>query len=76
MSLIWLFLRKAAAYFARDSICDLPSSRNTEEYGRYRGSVGHSGSRAVAFMPGLSVHHRHGREVMWRSAARSGQASR
>ena len=45
-------LKKAAAYFARDSIGGLPSSRSTEGSGRWRGCAGRSVSREAASMPG------------------------
>ena len=48
-------LKKAAAYFARDSIRGSSSSRSTEGSGRCRGSAKRSVFRAAAFMPGSSV---------------------
>ena len=45
-------LKKAAAYFARDSICSSSSSRSTEGSGRWHGCAGRSVSREAASMPG------------------------
>ncbi|BCA64029.1 integrase [Sphingomonas sp. HMP9] len=53
--LAWLerdILKKAAAYFARDSIGGSSSSRSTEGSGRCRGSEKRSVVREAAFKPG------------------------
>src|SRR3546814_14125118 len=51
-------LKKAAAYFARDSIWGSSSSRSTEVSGRWSGSAGRPGARAAASSPGVSVPRR------------------
>ena len=45
-------LKKAAAYFAKESTRSSPSSRSTGESGRRDGCAGRSVSRGVASMPG------------------------
>ena len=45
-------LKKAAAYFAKDSILGLPSLRSTEGSGRWHGCAGRSVSREAGSMPG------------------------
>ena len=45
-------LKKAAAYFAKESTCSSPSSRSTGGFGRRFGCAGRSVSRVVASMPG------------------------
>ena len=54
-------LKKAAAYFARDSIRGSPSSRSTGGSGRCRGHARRSGSRAAAFTPGYRERRARGR---------------
>jgi hypothetical protein len=46
------FLKNAAAYFAKEALCNSPSSRHIEECGRRDGCVRRSVSRAQGCMRG------------------------